>query len=282
MHPYDFSLPGPKARYVALTIACIVFVAGLFILWQGLVEAEVNRIRSGPAAAAPVSGSSLVPGLDPLEALLGIGGFGSIAAILASGLAIWFQGRIVRISRQERAAALRDHHTGLFTRQVFMRAVRHGTAPDCREAKAFGIVALVSIDRFARLVEDHGIAVADNVAISVAGALKRLDLPDTLLCRFGESSFAIAVAGQPAYRTGAVLGTICERIREDVARSRRVATSVTVSVGVSSLPGTDAETRLQTAIVLNARASDAGGNRVRADGPADVPGPHTIASPASA
>lgn len=265
---YDFSVPGPKARYAVLTVVCIVFVSAVFIVWEGVVGAEIARIRAVLLAVETGSGQgrAVEAEVARLELLLANGAILTISALLASAAAAWFQWRVIRISRRERAAAKRDHHTGLYTRQVFMRAVRYGFSPGRKHGQAFDILALVSIDDFAGLVEAHGITVADNAAIAVAHVLKRLHLADAILCRFGESAFAIAMPGGADGRARAVLATICDEVRADFTRTPHAAGIVTVSVGLSSRPEVTAEGRLQAAIVLNARAQAEGGNRMRADG----------------
>lgn len=259
MHLYDFSGLGPKRRYAVLTILCIGFVALVFLVWGGTIEAVTSRLVS-VARSGSSTGLSDVSGT--LDMLLDLGLVLLVPILLAIAAAAWFQWRIIAIAHQEREAAKLDHHTGLLTRQVFMRAVRYGISPDHDHAKSFGLLALLSIDRFTDLVAEHGIATADNVAISVAAALKRLNLENTLLCRFGESSFALAVEGRPDDATREIIESISDRIREDLARSRKMVSHITVSAGVSSVAQATSEMRLQSAIVLNATAREDGGDRV--------------------
>ncbi len=262
MHLLNSSDPASKGRYVMRTLLCIGFVALVLLIWGGSIEAVTFRLLTlgsleGQAALATWTGR--------LRLLADLGLVLLVPISLAIAAAGWFQWRLLGIARDERAIARLDLHTGLLSRQAFIRAVRYGVSPDHDSEKTFGLLAVLSIDRFTDIIAEHGIATADNVPLAVAEALGRMVPPETLVCRFGESSFALAVEGRPDDAALSRVTSLPERIREDLARSGKMAARVTLSLGACSAPRATSEMRLQSAIVLNAAAAADGGDRVAAD-----------------
>jgi diguanylate cyclase (GGDEF)-like protein len=270
VHISDLSTLGPKPRHAALAVVFSAAATSAFLIWGYLIKSEAMQVRMDYAAAGiGPHRTALTESIGRLDSLVGFGVVLVVLSVFANAATGWYQWRIIAMAHREREAAKTDHFTGFLTRQVFMRAIRFGLNPGHSLGNSYGLVAVVSIDRFSDVVAEHGIAVADNVAISVAGALKRLELPGALLCRYGESSFAIALERSPDSQVRAVLKALGGRIPDELARSRKTASNVTVSVGISASPGLGAEALLRSAIVLNAQARDAGGDRVKAEGLAE-------------
>jgi diguanylate cyclase (GGDEF)-like protein len=133
-----------------------------------------------------------------------------------------------------------DALTGLMTRAPFMELLA-GEAERARRSGEPVSVALLDIDHFKRVNDQHGHLVGDRVLRAVGQFLfhnlRRYDL----LCRFGGEEF---LACLPRTDVGEAIG-IMDRLREELA-AQDVGTEeigelrVTISVGVAVLDPEDA------------------------------------------
>ena len=127
-------------------------------------------------------------------------------------------------------------------------------------------VAMVDIDHFKRVNDEHGHAVGDQVLTAVGQALVGGLRGNDLVCRWGGEEFLVILPSTPP--TGALL--VAERLRAAVAALSGLPLTVTVSIGLAACVQDD------THFDLVARADEAlyaakrrGRNRVEVADPED-------------
>lgn len=140
-------------------------------------------------------------------------------------------------------------------------------------------VALLDIDHFKAVNDQHGHLVGDHVLRGVADLARSRVRREELLARFGGEEFAV-VMPETSLEGGRVF---CERLRELVEAHAFEADGatirVTISVGLATLaPGESCEDLVRRTDALLFRAKSAGRNRVESANPA---GDDSGASPVS-
>ncbi|MFW5680216.1 MAG: diguanylate cyclase, partial [Pseudomonadota bacterium] len=180
------------------------------------------------------------------------------------------QNEIDRSTRavRELASALRtraetDDLTGLANRSAFFERARRLVDLGRGDATPIG-VAMIDIDHFKRINDDHGHDAGDRVLATVAAALRDEIRPTDVLCRFGGEEFLACLwdVGPRAAHT------IVERARRAVD-ALAVETSASrivrpkISVGVTTLDrGEDLDAAIRRADALLYRAKQRGRNQV--------------------
>ncbi|WP_064014720.1 GGDEF domain-containing protein [Deinococcus puniceus] len=155
-----------------------------------------------------------------------------------------------------------DLLTGLHNRQHLMtegaRRLTNGTAQAPAQA------AMIDVDRFKRVNDTHGHATGDTVLREIAALLKAHALPGDLVARYGGEEFVLVrCAGQPS------LVPTLEGFRLAVQNHAWTTRPVTVSIGMTLVPGDTLDVALDRADQLMYAAKRAGGNRLRHDLPRD-------------
>ncbi|MFP5321338.1 MAG: diguanylate cyclase [Acidimicrobiia bacterium] len=152
--------------------------------------------------------------------------------------------------------ATRDPLTGLANRRLFDDALQREVAR-ARRTGAPLAVAVIDIDHFKAVNDEHGHQVGDEVLRELADALRGAVRGGELVARYGGEEFVV-LAVDATVDDAAVLG---ERLR---AAARRVsAVPVTISVGVAGLPaGGDGAAMVADADAALYRAKAAGRDRV--------------------
>ncbi|OBV37018.1 CHASE domain-containing protein [Janthinobacterium psychrotolerans] len=161
--------------------------------------------------------------------------------------------------------ATTDFLTGLPNRRQFMTALANEHARLQRELASVATVLMLDIDHFKRVNDEHGHAVGDvvlrHLGALMCQALRKVDVSG----RMGGEEFAILLPG-----TGmASAAVFAERLRARVADSSvgidgGALLSVTVSIGMAAMSGTDAgcDAVLARADEALYRAKRSGRNRV--------------------
>ena len=121
----------------------------------------------------------------------------------------------------------RDPLTGLLTRRAFHHST-YGLLLRRREGPSYLGAAMIDLDNFKRLNDTHGHFTGDQALVAVAGALRLVCPPTTMIARFGGEEFVVA----DIYRTDE-LDDVAEQLREAVAATRY---PVTASIGIVSAP----------------------------------------------
>ena len=121
----------------------------------------------------------------------------------------------------------RDPLTGLLTRRAFYRST-YGLLLRRREGPSYLGTAMIDLDSFKRLNDTHGHSTGDRALVAVAGALRLVCPPTTMIARFGGEEFVVA----DIYRTDD-LNDVAEQLRKAVATTRY---PITASIGIVSVP----------------------------------------------
>ncbi|MGK5076945.1 sensor domain-containing diguanylate cyclase [Janthinobacterium sp. HLX7-2] len=161
--------------------------------------------------------------------------------------------------------ATTDFLTGLPNRRQFMAALENEHARLQRELASCASVLMLDIDHFKGVNDEHGHAVGDSVlrhlGTLMCQALRKVDVPG----RVGGEEFAILLPGTDM----AAAAVFAERLRRRVADSALttdggIVISITVSIGMAAMAGTDAHCDAVLARADEAlyRAKRGGRNRI--------------------
>ncbi len=203
--------------------------------------------RASDAAVNVVLGALSVPLVlprspQPADVIYEVAHFATVVALVWAACAL-----LERISAQSFAyrnrlqlEASTDALTGLHNRREF----ENGMVREMERARRLGValsLAIIDIDFFKRINDQHGHDAGDRVLREVAQVLQLHIRKSDLLARIGGEEFALVMLGtQPP---GA--GVLLERLREAVATLRiRTATDVvacTISIGITDRMETDTD-----------------------------------------
>lgn len=161
--------------------------------------------------------------------------------------------------------ATTDFLTGLPNRRHFMASLENEHARLQRELASCASVLMLDIDHFKRVNDEYGHAVGDAVLRHLGAlmcqALRKVDVPG----RVGGEEFAILLPGTDL----AAAAVFAERLRRRVAESALttdggIVITVTVSIGMAAMAGTDADCDAVLARADEAlyRAKRGGRNRI--------------------
>jgi len=161
------------------------------------------------------------------------------------GLVTALLGQIVRLRRQHRHAqrlhdetrqlAETDPLTGLANRRAWERELAAHWAAAASDGDSFWL-AIVDLDRFKAVNDQHGYAAGDEVlkqvAVALAGQLRRGDM----LARIGGDEFGLLL---PAIDASAV-GKVLDRLRAAVLDRTTAAGPVPITASIGYAPSGDA------------------------------------------
>ncbi|WP_230523008.1 sensor domain-containing diguanylate cyclase [Janthinobacterium sp. EB271-G4-7A] len=161
--------------------------------------------------------------------------------------------------------ATTDFLTGLPNRRHFMASLENEHARLQRELASCASVLMLDIDHFKRVNDEYGHAVGDAVLRHLGAlmcqALRKVDVPG----RVGGEEFAILLPGTDL----SAAAVFAERLRRRVAESSLtidggIVITVTVSIGMAAMAGTDADCDAVLARADEAlyRAKRGGRNRI--------------------
>jgi diguanylate cyclase (GGDEF)-like protein len=159
-----------------------------------------------------------------------------------------------------RELSIRDALTGLFNRRHLHQRLEEEIARTRRTARGFS-VAMLDIDHFKRINDQHGHQVGDDVLRAFSEELSGRVRATDCVGRWGGEEFLLILP--ETTRLSALV--LLDELRARVARPHPGLPSFTVSVGVAELPA-DGEGLLELVAVADARlyeAKHAGRNRVR-------------------
>lgn len=157
-----------------------------------------------------------------------------------------------------------DTLTGIYNRRVFDRRMEE----EHRRAKRYGkpyAIALLDIDYFKRVNDEHGHLAGDAVLVQLARILSLQVRDVDTVARYGGEEFIVIF---PEI-SGSVAKEIAERMRRAIAETPfklpdGQQINITVSIGISCFPNcaVDVETAISTADQAMYAAKQAGRNRV--------------------
>lgn len=167
--------------------------------------------------------------------------------------------------REAVQAAARDPLTGLSNRASLDNSLEREVELARRHCSPFSI-AMVDIDRFKRINDQHGHDTGDRALMALARTITHEARDSDMVCRYGGEEFCLLLSntGLDGART---LG---ERVRRAIEHARveveGYAVPVTTSVGVAELrPGESGTALLKRADMALYRAKRGGRNQVVSD-----------------
>jgi diguanylate cyclase (GGDEF)-like protein len=183
----------------------------------------------------------------------------SLAYFTAATLAISYEFVQERLTGQLTELAERDRLTGLLNRRGMEKRLLE-LADFLSRHDVVVTLALMDIDHFKLVNDQHGHDVGDTVLSEVSGQLTAAFRSSDYVSRWGGEEFLIALT-----RTGIDDATlVLDRLRAQIAGSRRLTrTPVTLSIGSTEWrPGEDLDTALKRADTALYDAKNAGRNRI--------------------
>jgi len=176
--------------------------------------------------------------------------------------------------RELRRLSLRDGLTGLLNRHAFDNCLAH-LAESATKGNTPLTIAMIDIDHFKRLNDEHGHATGDVVLRWVAARIERSFRATDLVARYGGEEFVVALLDTADACVIERLQVLRAHIATSVLSERRSASQepdelelrTSVSIGIAQLPA-DGSTPHEVLARADARLYDAkaeGRNRI-ADG----------------
>lgn len=187
-----------------------------------------------------------------------------IVAALAGASTLRAQNRTRRMAEQLRLSATTDELTGLANRRAFMHALEIELARARRSGAPLS-VAVVDVDFFKRVNDEHGHAGGDDVLRALARIAEQTMRTGDLVGRLGGEEFAILMPDTDEMQARIA----CERLRAAVSgRKIRLGrgddVAITLSTGVALLANGDDRDRLVSrADSALYQAKEGGRNQVR-------------------
>lgn len=169
----------------------------------------------------------------------------------------------IEVARLSRLARV-DHLTGTFNRHGLDRAFPDASAARAGEPQKALSIAMVDIDHFKAVNDQHGHAVGDEVLRQVAGLLGTVLRADDSVIRYGGEEFLVVL---PNVELVAAL-RIAERARQaveatEIVAGPRTTIRVTISIGVAQQrDGEERPALIERADLAMYAAKRAGRNRV--------------------
>ncbi len=167
-------------------------------------------------------------------------------------------------SREAYRAAI-DSLTGLYNLEFLVGFLQQQLLFSFRQRLPVGM-AIIDVDNFAKVNEEHGYEIGDSVLNTVANKLLQITRSSDLLARYGGDQFAVVLPNTDLAGTR-VLG---EKVRSEMEfvnfgqENGRKGPKVTVSVGCANFNMEDLnpETILRDAKIALRQAKEAGRNQV--------------------
>ncbi|MFA4854310.1 MAG: sensor domain-containing diguanylate cyclase [Candidatus Omnitrophota bacterium] len=132
--------------------------------------------------------------------------------------------------------AIHDDLTGLYTRHYFLGRL-NDEAKRCLRLDQYLSVMMIDIDFFKQYNDKFGHTAGDIVLKKIAGLMhESLGQENTLISRFGGEEFLVMLSGLDKKKSFLAAETLRRRIEKEKIILRRQETTVTVSIGVASMP----------------------------------------------
>ncbi len=132
-----------------------------------------------------------------------------------------------------------DELTKLHNRRFFFREAEAELARAIRNSEIYSIM-LIDIDHFKSINDSHGHSTGDLVLRDVAAALLKLTRDGDILARFGGEEFVFALPTTDLAGASQLGHRIRDALRALTWRSGTRELAITVSIGITCLPGGNA------------------------------------------
>jgi diguanylate cyclase (GGDEF)-like protein len=237
-----------------------------FGLWPVVVAVTAVSVLASLGIVAPVHSFVLHEPMPLVAWLLSIGCPLLIAPTMSAGSFALLL-KLDEAHERLRVISDTDYLTGVYNRRYFMDRLRDEAERSARGGPLFS-VALIDVDNFKMVNDQHGHLAGDEVLCAVAQVCREQLRSIDTFARFGGEEFAVLLPQtEPAHALQWL-----ERLREAVAELRvELATGalrVTVSIGVASpepaavQPAVQMDATLRVADEALYRAKREGKNRV--------------------
>lgn len=168
-----------------------------------------------------------------------------------------------RLNRKLQIASLTDPLTGLPNRRHAMNRIQQSWAESPEQPRALSL-AILDVDHFKRVNDEHGHDVGDLVLIEVARTLASVQQGRCEVCRLGGEEFIVVLPGVGEAKAAELAEGWCRAVEARVARATGLPRPLTVSVGVASrrVDTLDSDQLMKAADQALYAAKDGGRNRV--------------------
>lgn len=172
-----------------------------------------------------------------------------------------------RLNRKLQIASLTDPLTGLPNRRHAMNRLQQCWAADPERPRALSL-AMLDVDHFKRVNDEHGHDVGDLVLVEVARTLAAQQQGRGEVCRLGGEEFVVVLPGIGEARAAELAEEWCRAVEASVARAAGLPRPLTVSIGIASrrVDTLDSDQLLKAADQALYAAKAGGRNRVVVDG----------------
>jgi diguanylate cyclase (GGDEF)-like protein len=186
----------------------------------------------------------------------------SVAYLTASCLALSYEHVQRQLRRRLRTMAEHDVLTGLLNRRGMERRLKELSSFLTRHNMVV-TMALLDVDHFKRVNDEHGHDVGDRVLKELSAELGRVFRKSDYLARWGGEEFLVALTRTDLHQAVAVL----DRLRAEVADTEALSVNVSLSIGVAEWrPGMPLGAALKQADLALYEAKNGGRNKVMAAG----------------
>jgi diguanylate cyclase (GGDEF)-like protein len=248
----------------AALAACREWRPDVAVLHDRLCAGLVSRIKGDPDAYRTAVVLIVPAGLDAEEAVRGmrdgvqdflvepVGDGELLTRVEAAARTKDLQQELVAQGMRLESMLREDALTGLLNRRAILSQLG-GTISGARRHGHPLSVAMVDLDRFKAINDEHGHAVGDEVLIAAVRALRAHLRAEDQLGRLGGEEFLVVL---PDTHEGAAT-RVAEKLREEVAAAP-APVPVTCSVGLATWAGESPEMLLRRADEALYAAKDAG------------------------
>lgn len=185
-----------------------------------------------------------------------------VSALVSSLVAYVFASRTESQRAELEQLATLDSLTGVQNRRAMERELERAVEEHRRDRASFGL-AMIDLDHFKRINDEHGHETGDEVLIAFAGLMRRCTRKVDRCFRFGGEEFVLLLPASDVQSLYAIDGNLRSRVAAELSCHGQ---AVTVSIGAATLrPDEDWQAWLSRADAALYKAKHEGRNRTIVD-----------------